>query len=69
MSAGHGLARRQRDDTGYQAHDGAHRALTPRSHAGQQVRSDGETDSFSLEEPEGNVLCVCVCVSSGVDRP
>ena len=60
MSAGHSLTRGQRDDTRYEAHDGANRALTPRSDAGQQVRSDGETDSFSLEEPENNILCVCV---------
>lgn len=41
VSAGHGLARRQRDDAGDEAHDGAHRALTPGGDAGQQVGSEG----------------------------
>lgn len=44
MSSGHGLARRQRDDTGNDAHDGAYRALTPGGDAGQQVGSEDQTE-------------------------
>ncbi len=51
VSSGHGLARRQRDDAGHEAHDGAHRTLTPGSDAGQQVGSDGERRS------SGRTMC------------
>lgn len=46
MSSSHSLARRQRDDAWNEANDGAHRALTPGSDAGQQVRPDGDRVSL-----------------------
>lgn len=36
VGAGHRLARRERENAGHQAHDGAHRALTPGGDTGQQ---------------------------------
>lgn len=44
MGSSHGLARRQRDDTRNEAYNGAYGALTPGSDAGQQERSEDQTE-------------------------